>query len=101
METEAMQKLYVNEATYEHHTTDLLTMQCKHNQDCLFFTGQVGLRTLQTKSETHTSSSDIIITFVQLLAKIKIVQQVPAKFQSIKFVKVQSEVLKLSWKKTG
>jgi len=28
METEAMQKLYVNEATYEHHTTDLLTMQC-------------------------------------------------------------------------
>jgi len=51
-------------------------------------------------SETHASSSDIIITFVQfLLDKIKIVQQVPAKFQSIKFVKVQSEVLKLSQKK--
>jgi hypothetical protein len=51
-------------------------------------------------SEPAPSSSDIIITFVQfLLVKIKTVQQAPAKFQSMKFVKVQSEVPKLSWKK--
>jgi hypothetical protein len=101
MKTEALQKLCFNEATYENHRPDLVTMQHKHNQGCPFFIGQAGLRTLQMYSETYASSSDIIITFVQfLLGKIKIVQQVPAKFQSIKLVKVQSEVLKLSRKKT-
>jgi len=88
MKTEALQKLYFNEATYKNQRTDLSTMQHKHKQDCLFFTGQVGLCTLQMYPETHTSSSDIIITFVQfLLAKITIVQQVPAKFQSIKLLR--------------
>jgi hypothetical protein len=89
--TEALQKLCFNEATYENHRPDLLTMKHKRNQGCLFFTGQVGLCTLQMYSKTHASSSDIIITFVQfLLAKIKIVQQVPAKFQSIESVNLSA-----------
>jgi hypothetical protein len=42
MKTEALQKSCFNEATYENQRPDLLTMQHKHNQGCLFFTGQAG-----------------------------------------------------------
>jgi hypothetical protein len=42
LKTKPSPKSYCDEATYGNHGTDLSTMWHKHNQHCLFFTGEGG-----------------------------------------------------------